>query len=132
MDEYIEQSAVIPYRIQAGEVQILLITSINSKRWIIPKGIIELNMTPQASAEKEALEEAGIRGEVFPDLLGVYTYNKWGGVCRVQVFLLRVEQILESWLEDFREREWVTISEAIQRVREVEIKEIFENLSIRD
>ena len=45
---YLEQSAVIPYRSREGQLEILLITSRNSKRWIIPKGIIEPNMTPQS------------------------------------------------------------------------------------
>lgn len=130
MGEYIEQSAAIPYRIQDGAVEILVITSRKKKHWIIPKGIIEPDMTPQESAAQEALEEAGIRGQVFPDLLGSYTYHKWGAICRVQVFLLRVDLILETWLEDFRERQWVRVPEAIARVEEEEIKNILANLSL--
>lgn len=125
---YIEQSAVIPYHLKDGEIEVILITSIKRKRWIIPKGIIEPGMTPQESAAQEAYEEAGIIGQVFPDLLGSYTYNKWGGICRVQVFLLKVERLEDTWLEDFRERQWFSISEAIARVEETEIKNILTNL----
>jgi 8-oxo-dGTP pyrophosphatase MutT (NUDIX family) len=126
---YIEQSAVIPYRKREGEIEILLITSRRRKRWIIPKGIIEPELTPQESAAQEALEEAGVRGDVSPILLGVYNYNKWGGICRVQVFLLEVKEIESEWLEaSFRDREWVSLSEAIERIQEVEIKEILRQL----
>jgi 8-oxo-dGTP pyrophosphatase MutT (NUDIX family) len=55
---------VIPYRIRDGKIEVMLITSSTRKRWIIPKGMIEPDMTPQDSAAKEAWEEAGIIGQV--------------------------------------------------------------------
>jgi 8-oxo-dGTP pyrophosphatase MutT (NUDIX family) len=120
---YIEQSAVIPYRIRQCEIEILLITSVKRKRWIIPKGIIEPDMTPQDSAAKEALEEAGIGGEVLPLSMGNYTYSKWGGICRVQVFLLRVDIVYLDWLESsLRKRQWFSLEEAIKQIEETEIK----------
>ncbi|MEM8777773.1 MAG: NUDIX hydrolase [Cyanobacteria bacterium P01_G01_bin.49] len=126
---YIEQSAVIPYRFHQGQLQILLITTRKKKRWIIPKGLIEPDMTPQASAAQEALEEAGIKGKVEQPLMGTYTYQKWGRTCRVQIFLLAVESLYIDWLEaSFRQREWVSLHNAIERVQEVKIKEILENL----
>jgi 8-oxo-dGTP pyrophosphatase MutT (NUDIX family) len=102
---YIEQSAVIPYRFREGKLEILLITSRNNKRWIIPKGIIDPGMTPQQAALQEALEEAGVKGKVFDDLMGTYTYEKWGGICRVQIFLLEVESIYIDWLEASLEKD---------------------------
>ncbi|MEA5533255.1 NUDIX hydrolase [Crocosphaera sp. XPORK-15E] len=131
LNSYIEQSAVIPYRWYQGEIEILLITSSNKKRWIIPKGIIEPKMTPQASAAKEALEEAGVKGKVDQTLRGIYTYEKWGGVCRVQIFLLSVESLYIDWLEaSFRQREWVSLEEAINRIKETEIKIVLEKLPL--
>ena len=126
---YIEQSGVIPYQIRDGKITVLLITSRKRKRWVIPKGIIEPNMTAQDSAEQEAWEEAGVIGKVLPNLIGSYTYRKWGGICRVKVFLLRVERLQSDWLENYRERQWLSIPEAVERVQEMELKEILMNLS---
>ncbi|HBL13774.1 MAG TPA: NUDIX hydrolase [Cyanobacteria bacterium UBA11162] len=122
---YIEQSGVIPYRLHKEEIQVLLITSMKNKRWIIPKGIIEPAMTPQDSAAKEAWEEAGILGQVLPNLIGTYEYHKWGSICRVQVFLLHVENIISDWPEaNYRKRKWWTISQAAKQVREPEVKQM--------
>ncbi|ACK66043.1 NUDIX hydrolase [Rippkaea orientalis PCC 8801] len=126
---YLEQSAVIPYRFREGQLEILLITSRNSKRWIIPKGIIEPNMNPQDSAAQEALEEAGIKGKVSDIIRGSYTYQKWGSTCRVQIFTLEVDTIYIDWLEaSFRKRQWVSLSEAIRLIQEEEVRKILAQL----
>ena len=57
------QSAVIPFREQNGEFQVMLITSRKKKRWVIPKGVKEPELSAPASAANEAMEEAGIRGK---------------------------------------------------------------------
>jgi 8-oxo-dGTP pyrophosphatase MutT (NUDIX family) len=128
----VEQSAVIPYRIQNGQIEVMVITSSTGKRWVIPKGLIEPDMTPQDSAAKEAWEEAGLLGKVFPDLLGTYEYQKSGYTCQVEVFLLQVQTVLEKWPEaSCRKRQWVSIPKAIKRVNEPELKLIFANLPNR-
>ena len=124
IETYIEQSGVIPYRLEQGKIEILLVSSRKSKRWVIPKGIIEPDLTPQDSAAKEALEEGGILGEVLPESVGTYTYEKWGGVCRVVVFLLKVTSLEANWLEDYRERQWFSLPEARKRLEEAELKNI--------
>ncbi len=126
--EYIEQSAVIPYRIQKDKPEILLITSRKGKRWVIPKGIIEPDMTPPESAYEEAKEEAGAYGIVYEDLLGTYKYDKWGGTCRVKVYLMHVDELRDAWLEDYRKREWVDVKTAAKRVREKKLKKIILNV----
>ena len=126
---YLEQSAVIPYRFREGQLEILLITSRNNKRWIIPKGIIEPNMTPEDSGAQEALEEAGVKGRVSTKLMGSYTYQKWGTTCRVKIFTLEVETIYIDWLEaSFRKRQWFSLSEAIRLVQEEEVRKILAKL----
>ncbi len=120
-DWHYTQSAVIPYRRQAGRVRFLLITSRKRRRWILPKGICERGMSASASAAKEALEEAGVRGRVAAEPLGRYEYRKWGGTCRVEVFTMLVEEILERWPEQFRDREWLTPEEAAGRVEEEDL-----------
>jgi 8-oxo-dGTP pyrophosphatase MutT (NUDIX family) len=111
------QAAAIPYRIEDHSTRVLLITSRRRKHWIVPKGIIEEWQSPREAAEAEAFEEAGIRGTVEADPVGEYEYEKWGGTCRVELFLLRVEEELPDWPEsDFRERRWVGIDEALDLV----------------
>ncbi|MBF0296806.1 MAG: NUDIX hydrolase [Magnetococcales bacterium] len=127
-DYYYNQSAVIPVRGRGQELRILLITSRTGKRWIIPKGIIEPDLSPADSAAKEALEEAGIAGEVLPEPIGRYRYDKWGGTCDARVFVMRVEEVHEQWLESFRKRSWFTLEEALRRVREEELKKIMRRL----
>ena len=118
----ISQSAVIPYRCRDGQLQVLVITSSDGLRWVVPKGLVEHDMTPAASAAKEALEEAGVTGRTSAAAVGTYTYGKWGGTCSVEVFLLRVDEELDDWQERFRTREWVPLAEAIRRVTDPGLK----------
>lgn len=121
---YYNQSAVIPVRGRGDALRVLMITSRTKKRWVIPKGIVESDLTPAASAAKEALEEAGIDGLVRPEPIGSYEYEKWGGTCVVKVFVMEVETVHDQWLESFRERAWVSLDEAVGRVKEVELQKI--------
>lgn len=119
------QSAVIPYRRKAGDLEVLLITSRKRKRWVMPKGVVEPGMTPADSAEKEAYEEAGIEGTVDGRPLGSYRYRKWGGTCTVEVFAMRVTAESDWWPEsDSRTREWMLPGEAASRVDEAELREM--------
>ena len=128
----VEQSGVIPYRIMDGKMEVMLITSSGSKRWVIPKGLIEPDMTSQDSAAKEAWEEAGVLGQVFPNLMGTYEYYKSGCTWQVDVFLLQVETVLDNWPEAYkRKRQWVSIPKAIKRVDEPDLKLILGDLPHR-
>lgn len=128
MDPY-KQSGVIPVRRAEGELRVLMVTSSAGSRWVIPKGIIEERMSPQDSARKEAREEAGITGRVLPELLGEYAYSKWNGTCRVKVYIMAVEEILDSWPEKtVRRREWLSPQEAAGRVREPELQVMLEQI----
>lgn len=127
---HFKQSAAIPYRINRGQLEIVLITDRQSRKWIVPKGVIEPYMTPSQSAAKEALEEGGIQGQVSEELLGVYTYPKWGGTCNVQVFALQVENLLGDWLEArFRKRKWFSLPAAIAALSEPALKQILRHFS---
>jgi 8-oxo-dGTP pyrophosphatase MutT (NUDIX family) len=115
------QSGVLPI---AGEM-VVLITSRSSGRWIIPKGYVEKGMTPAESAAKEAWEEAGIRGRVLPDDIGIYRYSRPSGLFAVRVFPLVVETLLDEWQEmHFRQRRLVTPSEALEMISHVELRTI--------
>lgn len=119
------QSSVVPYRIGPDGIDVLMITSAKRKRWILPKGIVEPEMSPAMSAAKEALEEAGAEGDVSPESIGRYHYEKWGGACHCDVYPMRVTMLHEDWLErDVRSREWVAADIAIKRIRHKKLRAI--------
>ncbi|MBF0214899.1 MAG: NUDIX hydrolase [Magnetococcales bacterium] len=121
---YYKQSAVIPVRGSGAGLRVLMISSRTRKRWVVPKGIVEPDLTPAESAAKEAVEEAGIEGRVLEPPIGHFEYAKWGGTCMVEVFVMRVETVRDRWLESFRERVWLSLEEASQRVQEDGLREI--------
>ena len=122
------QSAVVPFRINNAITEILIITTKKKKKWIIPKGIVELHLSASESAVKEAFEEAGVKGKVIPKKLGNYSYKKWGGNCRVKVYALEVTTIFDVWDENFRERKWIEISSAEKYINEKEVLNILTKL----
>ncbi len=107
------QSGVIPYRWTNSELEILLITSMKKKKWIIPKGYIEFNLSAFESAKKEAFEEAGILGANETIELGSFINQKSIGVCHVIVFAMEVIKILDEYPErDKRKRKWFNLKDA--------------------
>ena len=123
-EHFYRQSAVLPFRQDRGQLEFLLVSSRRRKRWVIPKGVQDLHLDAATSAAKEALEEAGIEGTVSSEPLGVYRYEKWGGVCTVQVFSMAVHTSYDSWPESYRDRCWLPPEEAASRVEEPALKEI--------
>jgi len=122
---YYKQSAVIPYRIKNHHIEILMITSRSGKHWIVPKGIIEPNLLPAESAAKEALEEAGVEGVIHSTAAGSYKYQKWGDVCKVQVFLMQVTKTHNRWAEkEMRTRRWMSVEKACAHVREKKLRKL--------
>jgi adenylate cyclase len=105
---HFKQSGVIPFRRKDGGYEVLLITTRRSGNWILPKGIIEPDLTPSDSAIKEAFEEAGVSGVIAADIHGTYAYDKWNGRCDVTLYPLEVTVEHANWPEgDVRERKWV-------------------------
>ena len=127
-DYYFTQSAVIPYRRRNGRLQVLLITTRKSKRWVVPKGVKEPHLSARESAAREALEEAGVEGEISDRLMGRYEYDKWGGTCCVDVFAMEVHKVHKEWQESHRDREWVSVKKAIKRVNESALKQLLRSL----
>ncbi|MEH2404341.1 NUDIX hydrolase [Nostoc sp.] len=120
-----EQSGVIPYRVNNGKVEILLITTRNFQHWVIPKGDIANGMSPPASAAKEAWEEAGVIGQVDANELGTYKYRKRGKIYQVKMYLLPVEMLSEDYPEaSKRKRQWVEVNKAIKWVKFNSLKRI--------
>ena len=130
----IQQAGVIPYRFRRSKLEILLITSSRSGRWVVPKGHIEPDMTPRQSAITEAFEEAGINGKVPKTSFGTYSYEKADDKCgqsyRVEIFAMRVTYVMKNWPEEFRRtRTWMSPKEASDSVRENELKQLIKSLA---
>lgn len=126
------QSAVIPYRIGKKGLEILLITSLKKKHWIVPKGYIEFNLTPFESAKKEAYEEAGILGSNETIEIGSFKLNKPIGVCMIKVFTMEVNEELEDYPDiNNRKRKWFTAEEASEIISIPELGEMIKDLNSR-
>lgn len=131
--EFRVQYAALCFRRVSGNdgIEILLVTSRGTGRWIIPKGWPMKKKKPHEAAEIEAWEEAGVRGRARKTPAGRYTYLKWlenGDVapCMVEVFEV---EVTEEAAGNFKERgqrqlAWVSPEEAARRVREVELKSL--------
>ena len=119
------QAGVIAYRIRRGKVQVLLMTSRDTGRWIIPKGNIKPGTTPFEAAEQEAFEEAGVKGIIAgPAPLGMFTYLKKleseeVRAATVEVYLLEVKEQFKKWPErGERQLAWVSVKKAVSLIEE--------------
>ncbi len=124
------QYGVLPWREGADGPEVLLITSRDTGRWVIPKGWPMKGKAAWDAGALEAFEEAGVKGEVEHAPVGAYTYLKrltrWRErLVEVQVYRMKVERELDEWPEKRqRERVWLTPEEAAARVAEPELAEI--------
>ena len=131
---FIRQIAALPYRTDGpavdAPVRVLLITSRENKRWVIPKGNPGSGLTAHAAAALEADEEAGVRGLVCPTPLGSYRYRKRQRngaslMVDVDVFPLAVNRELDHWKEEGeRERRWVSLHDAAEMVEEPDLADL--------
>lgn len=130
----IQQVAALPYRSfpdgSSSKPFVLLITSRQTKRWVVPKGNLMVGKAPHEAAAIEAEEEAGVTGIISPLPVGRFRYEKLladGGsvMADVELFLLAVTEERRQWIEmDQRERRWFPIGEAASVVDEVELGEL--------
>ena len=112
------QAAAIPYRIRKRRLEVALVTTSRGKGWIVPKGSVDDGEGPRQAAIREAEEEAGILGVLARKPLGRYRHVNGDGACRVDVYLMRVTDVREHWLEeDVRQRRWMRIREAAACLR---------------
>jgi 8-oxo-dGTP pyrophosphatase MutT (NUDIX family) len=122
------QVAALPWRTIGGELQVLLISTRTTRRWIIPKGWPEPGVSLSEQAAREAWEEAGVRGEIGAEALGHFHYDKLrksgdAQRIRVEVFPLRVLEEAASWPEQAeRERRWLAAKEAADAAGEPELR----------
>ena len=126
-----KQVASLPYRKHGKGVDVLLITSRETKRWVIPKGWPMTGKKDCDAAAAEAFEEGGIEGKISKKSIGAYHYvkrKKTGDVeCEVTVFPLEVNNLLRNWPEKAeRRRKWFKAKEAAKRVNEEGLRAIIE------
>ncbi|GLT40558.1 hypothetical protein SLA2020_146810 [Shorea laevis] len=136
----------IPFRYSSVEnddgtsekvVKVLMINSLSGPGLLFPKGGWEKDETVEEAAAREALEEAGVRGDL-KHFLGHYTFKTKTlqddispeGLCRAAMFALLVKEELVSWPEQStRQRSWLTIPEAVERCRHPWMKNALEGFS---
>jgi 8-oxo-dGTP pyrophosphatase MutT (NUDIX family) len=118
------QYGALPYRFRPdGSIEILLVTTRRTRRWIVPKGWKIKGKKPPKSAAQEAFEEAGVQGVVSGKPIGSFVYDKWlddDGVtapCEVRIFSLLVKRQEDTWREcEEREARWVDPGAALEMV----------------
>lgn len=129
----------MPYRTDVaapdGGVRLLLVTSRETRRWVIPKGNIGAGTAPHMAAATEAMEEAGVTGAICPVPLGSYRYRKRRGsgaslMIDVDVYPLSVTGEMSAWKEqDERERRWFSLAEAAQAVDEPDLRDLIRSFA---
>ncbi len=124
------QYGAVCWRMHRGKVEVLLITSRDTGRWVIPKGWPISGLSPAGTAAREAWEEAGVEGDILAEELGAFGYEKALGPsqsvpCSVQVFGLRVAELKAKFPEKKeRRRKWFGCEKAARKVAEPELRQL--------
>lgn len=122
------QYGAICWRKARSGIDVLLITSRETKRWVVPKGWPITGGDGPRSAQREAWEEAGVEGKVGKNCLGLYSYQKVLDQdqcipCVVSIYALQVEKLVRRYPEQSqRQRKWFTAAEAAELVAEPELR----------
>jgi 8-oxo-dGTP pyrophosphatase MutT (NUDIX family) len=131
-----KQVAAIPLRRIDGVTEVLLVTSRDTGRWVIPKGWRGKGLKGHKAAAREAKEEAGVEGKIRQKPVGHFRYIKaersTDGPIDVTVFLLAVRKEFKRWPESGqRQRAWFGIDSAAAQVEEPELSSIIKALEHR-
>lgn len=130
-----EQFAAICWRMHRKKIEVLLITSRDTGRWVIPKGWPMNDRSPSQAAATEAWEEAGVSGEIATQDLGLFNYEKLlrpqhSVLCSVRVFALRVTGLADKYPErKERRRKWFAAEKAAKKVAEPELRHLLQSLN---
>ena len=132
------QYGALPYRVSHGSrAEFMLVTSRETRRWVIPKGWPKKGKSPHRLAAREAFEEAGVTGAIGRRSVGSFSYEKRlknGGLieCEVRVFPLEVKRQSKQWPEmQERKIKWLSASKAAEKVKEPMLGKIIRRLARR-
>ena len=123
------QFGALCYRVRQDKVQVLLVTSRGTGKWILPKGWPVAGASPSDAAAQEAWEEAGVEGRVMGNCLGIYSYTKADEdsalPCVVAVFPIKVRRLRDRYPEsEQRERKWFSLKKASTVLVEPELRQM--------
>ncbi len=126
MDKIIQQAGAIPFVFDKALIKIMLISSkAFPDRRVLPKGHIEAGHSPQDTAAREAFEEAGIHGVISKTPAGAYDYHKFGRDYHVQVYMLKITEILDNWPEQASRKRWLLpLEDALKSLSDANVREI--------
>lgn len=132
----IRQVAAIPFRLNArGDIEVMLVTSRTTRRFIVPKGWPMKGKNGRKAATIEAQEEAGVLGKTLKQPAGIYSYwkrlaNRFVRV-DVIVYLLEVTEELGDWQEaKRRQRAWLTPADAAMLIDEPDLSTLVKSLKV--
>jgi len=121
------QFGALCFRTKDKKTEVLIIRSRRSKRWIIPKGWPMKNETPARAAATEAYQEAGVKGTIYDQCLGGYSYTKvmdrgQNLPVMVMVYPIKVKRLLTEYPERIqRSRKWVSLKKAAEKLSDPEL-----------
>lgn len=124
------QVAALAWRRIEGELRVLMITSRETRRWVIPKGGRMVGKTDREAAAIEAMEEGGVQGRIGEAAIGVFRYAKWVREDELRAYVVAVYPLqvlvqLGVWPEAHeRERRWMRPEEAAAAVNEPDLAEL--------
>ncbi len=131
------QVAALPVRkTQDGSLEVLLVTSRDTGRWVLPKGWPSRRLKDKDAAAREAKQEAGVVGKISSKPIGNYRYRKIEGqtsrLVEVSVYILKVQKEKKRWREQAeRERRWFPVAVAARSVRERKLRLLLKGLGPR-
>lgn len=135
--ERIRQVAALPFRLDAkGRIKVMLVTSRETRRFIVPKGWPMKGKSRRKAATIEAEEEAGVTGKALREPLGNYSYWKrlTAEFVRVDVtvYLLAVSDEHLDWREaKSRQRAWLSPGDAAILIDEPELATMVKALDVK-
>jgi len=132
----IRQVGALPLRKTRDGLEVLLVSSRETGRWVIPKGWPSKRLSDPAAAAREAKQEAGVIGKISGMPIGSYRYRKImleeTRVLTVACYVLWVKKQRKRWREqDVRTRVWFSRDEAVRKVREPGLKTLIAGLDGR-
>ena len=132
----LKKVGVIPYQIIDGEISILMVTSMGTGRWILPKGNLKTKESHKKGCLREAFEEAGVEGKILKNfpmtmVMAANERNKTGQIILktpVVFYPMRVKNEAKTWPEKKqRQRKWITLDKALDKIKSKDISSVLKH-----